>query len=137
VRARLVSAPGFGLVPAIFLLVVLSLVGVVMVRLVGVEGATASLSLRSARAFQAARSGVEWGTRQVTTLAACPPSTTLALTQGGLNGFSVAVTCTSSRHVDSASTTTNFLIDSTASAGSFGTRDYVSRRVRGTVTDAP
>jgi MSHA biogenesis protein MshP len=128
---------GFGLVPAIFLLVVLSLVGAVMLRLVGVSGATASLSLRAARAFLAARSGVEWGTREVTVLGACPVTTTLALTQGGLAGFSVLVSCTSSQHVDSASTTTNFLITSTASAGTFGARDYVSRKVRGTVTDAP
>ncbi|MEX2205340.1 MAG: pilus assembly protein MshP [Myxococcota bacterium] len=128
---------GFGLVPAIFLMVVLSLVVVAMLRLSGVSGATASLSLRAARAFQAARSGVEWGTRQVTLLGVCPPTTTLALAQGGLAGFSVVVSCTSSQHVDSASTTTNFLISSSASSGSFGTRDYVSRRVRGTVTDAP
>ena len=134
-RAR--GTAGFGLVPAIFLLVVLSLVGAAMLRLVGVSGATASLSLRAARAFQAARSGVEWGTRQVTLLGACPATTVLALTQGGLAGFSVTVSCTSSQHVDSASTTTNFLITSSASAGAFGTRDYVSRRVRGTVTDAP
>jgi len=134
-RAR--GTAGFGLVPAIFLLVVLSLVGAVMLRLVGVSSATASLSLRAARAFQAARSGVEWGTRQVTLLGACPATSTLALTQGGLAGFSVTVSCTSSRHVDSASTTTNYLITSNASAGAFGTRDYVSRRVRGTVTDAP
>jgi MSHA biogenesis protein MshP len=124
-------------VPAIFLLVVLSLVGMVMLRLVGVSGATASLSLRSARAFHAARSGIEWGTRQVTLLGVCPATTTLALTQGGLAGFSVVVSCTSSQHVDSAATTTNFLISANASAGTFGTRDYVSRRVRGTVTDAP
>lgn len=134
-RAR--ATAGFGLVPAIFLLIVLSLVGVVMLRLVGVSGATASLSLRAARAFQAARSGVEWATRQVTTLGVCPATTTLALTQGGLAGFSVVVSCSSSQHVDSASTTTNFLITSIASAGAFGTRDYVSRRVRGTVTNAP
>ena len=87
-RAR--EQSGFGLVAAIFILVVLSLLGVVMLRLVGVEGATASLSLRSARAFQAARSGVEWATRQAT-LGSCASSTTLALSQGGLNGFSVAV----------------------------------------------
>ncbi|HKC50885.1 MAG TPA: pilus assembly protein MshP [Myxococcota bacterium] len=131
------DAPGFGLVPAIFLLVVLSLAGVVMLRLVGVSAATASLSLRGARAFQAARSGVEWGTREVTLLGACPATTTLALTQGGLAGFSVVVSCTSSQHVDSAATTTNFQISSSASAGVFGARDYVSRRVRGTVTNAP
>lgn len=128
---------GFGLVPAIFLLVVLSLAGMVMLRLVGVSAATASLSLRSARAFQAARSGIEWGTRQITVVGACPATTTLALTQGGLAGFSVVVSCTSSQHVDSAVVSTSFLISSSATAGSFGTRDYVSRRLRATVTDAP
>ena len=128
---------GFGLVASMFLLVVVSMMGAVMLRMVGVEGATASLSLRGARAFQAARSGIEWGTYQVMTLGACPPGTTLTITEGGLAGFSVVVSCASSQHLDSASTTTNFLITSTATAGAFGTRDYVSRRVRGTVTDAP
>jgi MSHA biogenesis protein MshP len=123
--------------PAIFLLVVLSLVGMVMLRMVGVSGATASLSLRAARAFQAARSGIEWGTRQVTLLGACPATTTLPLTQAGLAGFSVVVSCTSSQHVDSAAVTTNYLISSSATAGTFGTRDFVSRRLRGTVTNAP
>jgi MSHA biogenesis protein MshP len=131
------DAAGIGMVPAIFLLVVLSLVGAVMLRLVGVEGATSSLSFRSARAFQAARSGVEWGTRQVTTTSACPATTTLTLTQGGLNGFSVVVSCSSTQHVDGGATSNSFLLSSTATAGAFGARDYVSRRVQGVVTDAP
>jgi len=135
--SHLARANGFGLVPAIFLLVVLALAGTVMLRFVGVETATVSLSLRAARAYQAARGGMEWGTHQVTALGACPPSTTLNLNQGGVNGFSVVVTCTSSQHVDSAATTTNYNIVSAASAGSFGTAEYVSRRVQGTVTDAP
>jgi MSHA biogenesis protein MshP len=128
---------GFGIVPAIFILVVLSFVGVIMLRLVGVEGTTASLSLRSARAFQAARSGIEWATRQIAVGGACPAATTLALAQGGLNGFSVVVSCTSTGFQDSAAVTTNYWITSTATAGTFGTRDYVSRRVQGTVTNAP
>jgi MSHA biogenesis protein MshP len=125
------------LVAALFLVVVLALVGAIMLRLVGVEGATASLSLRSARAYHAARSGVEWGAHQVAASGVCPAPTTLSLTQAGVRGFSVVVTCTSSVHVDSVAPTSNYNIVATASAGTFGTPEFVSRRVQGTISDAP
>jgi MSHA biogenesis protein MshP len=128
---------GFGLVPAVFLLVILALGGAVMLRMVGVQNATASLSLQGARAYWAARSGVEWGIREAVTAAACPAPTTLSLNEGGLRGFSVDVSCTSSAHDDGGAIATTYRISSVASYGSYGGRDHVRRRLHGTVTDAP
>ncbi len=128
---------GFGLVPAVFLLVVLALAGAVMLRMVGVQNATASLSLQGSRAFWAARSGVEWGIRLAITGAACPAPTTITLNEGGLRGFSVDVSCQSSGHTDGGATATTYRITSVASYGTYGARDHVRRRVHGTVTDAP
>ncbi len=128
---------GFGLVPALFLLVILALAGAVMLRVVGVQNATASLSLQGSRAYWAARSGVEWGIRAAISGAACPAPTTLSLAEGGLRGFSVDVSCQSSAHTDGGATATTYRITSIASYGSYGARDYVRRRLHGTVTDAP
>ncbi len=58
---RVNNQKGFTLVQAVFILVVLSLIGVAMVRLSGVQSSTSVLALQGARAYQAARSGLEWG----------------------------------------------------------------------------
>jgi len=52
---------GFSLVQAIFILVVLALLGTYMVRLSTVGQATSTQTLLQARAYQAARAGLEWG----------------------------------------------------------------------------
>ncbi|MDY0191254.1 MAG: pilus assembly protein MshP [Desulfuromonas sp.] len=52
---------GFTLVQAIFILVVLALLGTYMVRLSTVQQSTTTQALMQARAYQAARAGLEWG----------------------------------------------------------------------------
>ncbi len=86
--------------------------------------------------MQAARAGVEWGAFQALDSAACT-TTTLTLTEGGLNGFDVVVTCNSSSHTETDITYNLFIIDVKARAGTYGNPDYVSRRMRTTLTDAP
>ncbi|MCP5058607.1 MAG: pilus assembly protein MshP [bacterium] len=121
---------GFGLVTAIFVLIVLAASGLAMISLSGVQRRTASLSLQALRADQAARSGLQWAAHNAISAGACPPNTTLTLTEGGLQGFSVAVSCTSTAHVEAATTSTIFELDSVGEYGSFGSADYVRRRVR-------
>jgi len=122
---------------AIFLLVVLSSLGVYIVRVSGVQQQTVNVTLLGARAFEAARSGIEWGAFRALDSGACPAATTLNLTEGGLNGFDVDVTCTASSHTETGSTYNLFVIDAEARAGAYGTPDYVSRRMQASVTDAP
>ncbi len=126
---------GFALVVAIFLLVVLASLGVYIVKISGVQHATVNLALMGARAFEAARTGIEWGAVQALDSGACT-TTTLNLTEGGLAGFDVDVTCTTTAHTEEGNVYDLYMIDVEARAGAYGTPDYVSRRMRATVTNA-
>lgn len=126
---------GFSLVPALFLLVVLAALGMVAMRLSAVQHQTVVLTMQSARAFAAARSGIDWSTYQALENGSCT-NATLILTEGGLAGFTVETGCTVSSHSEGPATVNVYIIDAFARAGSYGQPDYVSRRVRSTVTDA-
>ena len=126
---------GFSLVPALFLLVVLSALGLVAVRLSGVQQQTVVLAMQSGRAYAAARAGVEWSAYQALNNTSCTAAT-INLTEGGLAGFSVETNCSSTSHAEGPNTVNVYVIDAFAWSGSYGNPDYVSRRVRSTVTDA-
>lgn len=126
---------GFSLVPALFLLVVLAALGAVAVRLSAVEHQTFVLALQSSRAYAAAQTGIEWSSYQALVNGSCGNSS-VALTEGGLSGFTVDTTCSSSTHSEGALTTSVYVLEAFAYSGVYGAPDYVSRRVRATVTDA-
>lgn len=86
---------GVSLITAIFLLVVLAGLGVAMLTISTSQQASASLDLQGARAYQAARAGIEWGLyQQLSASQSCAPSTSFALPPGtSLSAFSVTVTC--------------------------------------------
>lgn len=126
---------GFSLVPALFMLIVLSALGAVAVRLGSVQQQTVVLAMQSARAYTAARAGIAWAGHQALNSGTCT-SATIALSEGGLAGFSVDTVCTSTTHSEGPNTVTVFAIEAFAHSGSYGTPDYVSRRIRSTVTDA-
>jgi MSHA biogenesis protein MshP len=85
---------GVGLVTAIFLLIVLAGLGVAMVSLFTSQQASADLDLQGARAYQAARAGIEWGVYRRMHDKVCDPETTLSMADAGsLSGFTVIVTC--------------------------------------------
>ncbi|MGI9248618.1 MAG: pilus assembly protein MshP [Woeseiaceae bacterium] len=129
------SQSGFSLVPALFLLVVLAALGIVAVRLAGVQQQTVVLAMQSGRAYAAARSGIDWSAHQALVNGSCAAST-LTLTEAGLAGFSVDTNCSSTSHTEGPNTVRVYVIDAFAWSGSYGTPDYVSRRIRSTVTDA-
>jgi MSHA biogenesis protein MshP len=139
---------GFALVAAIFIIVVLAMLGVMMVTLSGVQRATASAAVQGARAYHAARAGVEWGIHGAlnNTVATCgnspsppnPPTTNnFNLTVNGLDGYAVAVVCRYTQHRERNATYNVYVITATATFGAFGSDSYVSRTLRTTVTDAP
>lgn len=129
------GAGGFSLVPALFLLIVLAGLGAIAVRLTAVQQQTTVLAVQAARAFAAARAGVEATVYDALVNGNCG-SLTLSLSEGGLAGFSVTTSCTSTSHSEGAATNTVYLIEAFAQAGIYGSPDYVSRRLRTTVTDA-
>lgn len=128
---------GFSLLSAIFLIVVIAALGVFMVTLSGTQHFTTLLSLKGAQAYNASRAGLEWGVYQALVVGSCAGSTPLTLTHGGVSGFSVTVTCSSSTHTEAGDTFNIYAITAFASSGTLGQADYVSRRMRTVVSDAP
>jgi MSHA biogenesis protein MshP len=85
---------GVGIVTAIFLLVVLAGLGVAMVALYTSQQASSNLDLQGARAYQAARAGMEWGLYQKMRKSQCSAATKLAMPAGtSLSPFIVVVAC--------------------------------------------
>jgi len=126
---------GISLVPALFLMIVLAALGVVAVRLNAVQSQTVVLAMQSARAYSAARAGIEWSAYQALVVGSCVNSS-ITLTEAGLAGFTVDTTCAVSVHTEGPSTVQVYTIDAFARSGLYGTPDYVSRRIRSTITDS-
>ncbi|HLP98879.1 MAG TPA: hypothetical protein VK149_10575 [Sideroxyarcus sp.] len=102
---------GFSLVSAIFLLVVLSVLGTAMVTFSTQQHQSAAMDVMGSRAYQAARSGIEWAayfvanspTSAPAAIAQCAPAN-LAGLGGTLAPFTVTVSCAAASHVEGAST---------------------------------
>ncbi len=124
---------GFSLVSAIFLLVVIAALGTFAVTLSTSQQQSAALDVMGARAYQAARAGIEWAAFGVSQTAsgvqwAGCTATNLGALGGTLAPFSVAVACNAASSVEG--TSTFWLYDVTAiakTAGSPGDIGYVER----------
>lgn len=90
---RLRRSAGIGLVTAVFLLVVLAAVGVAAVRMFGAQQAGSSLDLDGARAYQAARAGIEWGLFQQLRNNSCANASFAMPLDSVLGNFTVTVSC--------------------------------------------
>lgn len=126
---------GVGLVTAIFLLVVLAALGVAMVGIFTTQQAGAALDEQGARAYQAARAGIEWGLYRQLRQGACNNASFGFPANSSLSGFTVTVTCTPAP----AAAPTRWLITSTACnlqppgsscpPNASNSPDYVQRRL--------
>lgn len=141
--ARLRHQGGFSLVSAIFLLVVLATLGAFMVTFSTLQQTGSTQDLQGAKAYQAARAGIDWGTYQILRnngaayAAGCraggtPPPTILPL-GGALVGFSVSVTCSASQYQEGPSTVWLYQVTSSATAGVAGQTNYVARQLQATI----
>jgi MSHA biogenesis protein MshP len=140
---------GFNIVTAIFLIVVLALLGVYIVSVSGLQQTGARLDLLGVRGYQAARAGIEWAAFMVldpnnalnpatcTNLPACPAaSTTLPALGGSLSTFTVTVACAA---LATPATEGNrniqvYAITSTATTGTVGTTGYINRELQATLS---
>lgn len=138
-------ARGVSLITAVFLVVVLAVLSAAILRLVLVQQGTASMDMLGVQAYQAARSGLEWGLYQQ--LRVKPPAldcfaspSTFAMPQGGgLRNFTVTVTCSADPANLAGNTTNRWSIAAVAcnQPGPSGCPnaspglDYVQRRVQG------
>jgi MSHA biogenesis protein MshP len=116
---------GFAAIAAIFLVVLLAALGGFMLTFSNTQQLTAAQDLQGSRAYWAARAGLAWAVAKiVATPSACPTGAPTAV-----DGFAVTVTCTSSSYVDGATTVLIYRLDSRASLGTAGSRNYVERSV--------
>ena len=114
---------GFSLVTALFILVVLSILGTYMVVMVTTQNQSTALSVQGLRAWYAAVSGLEWAAYQIETTGNCPalPATMT------IEGFSVQLTdCTAYAIIEAGSNYNMHDVTVFSELGSYGDVDYVS-----------
>ena len=131
---------GFSLISAIFLLVVIAALGTFAVTLSTTQQHSTALDVQGVRAYQAAKSGIEWGAYQVSRNAgACAATTTLPVAAGTLSALTVTVQCTASPFDEGSRTVANgnpvmvYSLVSTATLGAAGTPNYVERQMSVTI----
>ena len=136
------SSKGFSLVSAIFLLVVIAALSTFAVTLSTTQQQSAALDVMGARAYQAARAGIEWGAYQVLPASAAafatacrpgPTTQTVTPLPNTLAGFTVNVGCSATSHVEGVPTLWVYSLTSTATQGTVATPDYVERQMTVTI----
>jgi MSHA biogenesis protein MshP len=114
---------GFTLVTAIFLLVVLAMLGAFMLTLTSLQQSSSVLDVQGVRTYQAARAGIEWGAFQVldpnnaigsAALPTCPASPTHLTLAGSLSPFTVTVTCSATSTTEGNRNVATYFIVATA-----------------------
>lgn len=125
---------GFSLVMAIFMLVIVSLLGGYMVRSSGMELSTFNHSLQGARAYQAAHAGIEWAIARISNGGSCADvSAQTALSFTGLQGFNVRMTCSSQTYSEADQNLTVYRLNALSQFGSYASSDYVARQIEVTL----
>lgn len=127
---------GFGLAAAMFVIIIITAVITAMARLAETQNATNSLALQQARAYQAARAGLEWGIYEAVkiTPSSCEPSESFSAT--GFDGFTITVKC---EEVDAGLIAEEnkavifYTINATAEYGAAGSPDYAYRKLTAVV----
>ena len=126
---------GFAIASAIFLLVVLALLGTVMVSLSNTQHISQARDLLGSRAYYAARTGIEWGVYRVLRDNSCAATSTLPALNGSAQGFAVQVTCAASGPFDEGGAAVMvYRLTSTATGGAAGAVDQVERRLQALVS---
>jgi MSHA biogenesis protein MshP len=118
---------GFSLVGAIFILVIVSLLGQYLLGITGVQRQTSLLALQSARAYQAANAGIEWAVGH-----------SLFCSSGNfmLNNFTITVTSVADNNNPYNEDDVNIeicYVTSKAEYGVYGQLDYVSRTIEANI----
>lgn len=141
---NLLCQRGFTIVSAIFLLVVLAGLGAAIASISTMQHTSSALDVQGARAYQAARTGVEWGVyRQLIPPNSCAAATSFVPPAPTLSAFTVTVTCVSVTNANAAPPITVYQITSNACnlpnvaepkcPGVSGGADYVERQLQVTL----
>lgn len=123
---------------AIFIVAVLSALGVAMLVFSASQQRTAAFSASGIYATQSARAGIEFGAYQALKNGLCPATTNLA-PSGTLASYPVTVTCVSTAHTEGATAVTVYEIVATAcnrpSCPAAADATYVQRQLRALVAN--
>lgn len=84
---------GFAILSAIFILVVLAALGAFILSVSSSQQIGSALDVQGARAYQAARAGIEWGLFRQLQQGNCAAATSFVPPAATLAGFTVTVTC--------------------------------------------
>ena len=137
---------GFSLITAIFILIVLAALGAYIVTIGGTNRATSSAALQGARAYQAARSGIDWSVYIISTAAdqttarnncnGVINANNFTLNVVGLSNFTIDTLCSFTAHSQQGTdNVTVYTITSTAtSGGNYGDLDFVRRSITATIS---
>lgn len=126
------SSRGFILITVLFLIAVIAVMVVTMSTTTSVQNLTTTYSLQQARAYAAARSGLDYAIQRAVSVGECLAGPA-ALTLPGIY-FTVNTNCTSTAGINEAGNiSTVYQIVSTATTGTFGSVGYVTRIVRASV----
>lgn len=144
--SRVIVQRGFSIVSAIFLLVVLAALGTFMVTFSTVQHTTSMQDIQGARAYQAARTGIEWGVFQIlqnnggapfpsNCRPGSAPTQTLPALGGTLTGFTVNVNCSATQYTEGVNTFWVYQITSTATVtgSAVGQISYIQRQIQATI----
>lgn len=141
---RIGTQKGFSLVTAIFLLVAVAVLMGSIINLSGVQHSTIVMGVQGARAFQAARSALEYGVYLALNSGTCNASEPLAFVpaEPALNPFNVTLSCFLTTHLEDTTQINVYELQATASSGSFAVGsvanpDFVLRSIRVTVSNQP
>ena len=148
------ASRGFVLMAALFLIVTFAAIGAYLITISSGQIEAATQDEQGARAYLAARTGVDWAAYQLLQRSAVPPAAagdfgptcisantaSATLTLGPLGGpaggdsFRVAVSCTRSTETEGGVTVEVFLVTSTgcnrAACGASGDATYVERQLQ-------
>jgi len=108
------SVRGVSMITAIFLLVVIAVLGAYIASVATTQHTTAALDLQGSKAYHAAYAGMQWGVFQALQNTSCviSPGVSIALT-GNLSGFSATIVCASTAYTEGSSNKTIYRITST------------------------
>lgn len=120
-RSRGVRERGVSLVTAIGIILLLSTVALYTMRTATTQQANSASDVLGVRAYQAARTGLEWAAYQVmkgdVSTGFCNGGATTASVDtlsGGLTGFSVAIACARTLHTEAGNTVRMYMVTATA-----------------------
>ncbi len=122
---------GFSILTAIFVLIVLSMLGGYMARLSGVQHFSTHYVVEGARAYQAARAGMEWALGRIAGGGNCNghiDKKTLAF--DGLDEFTVTLSCDAFTDDEAGEDVAVYAITAISESADFDAPFYISRKIQ-------